>query len=211
VHYISNGLTLRQHNKLTSKIKELMKTKRTALLRQHQHYMNTKFTTLSCRPTIACQVWVANMEMSISIAKVAKGNFCMQETLWQLCTPLTLPMIQHTPITTPIKVCNTSPNPPPIYHAPVVIPRARAYHTSSTKTLYSKPRTNHRLSTPSHHLTLFPIFLRRNNTLKSKPPCQFFSLFYPAVAPQPYDKISTHLHPLHIQKKASLLHRSSLI
>jgi hypothetical protein len=31
-HYISDGLTLRQHNKLTSKIKELMKTKCTALL-----------------------------------------------------------------------------------------------------------------------------------------------------------------------------------
>jgi hypothetical protein len=32
VHYISKGLTLRQHKELTSKIKELMKTKHTALL-----------------------------------------------------------------------------------------------------------------------------------------------------------------------------------
>ncbi len=32
LHYISNGLTSRQHNELTYKIKEIMKTKHTALL-----------------------------------------------------------------------------------------------------------------------------------------------------------------------------------
>ncbi len=93
VHYISNGLTLRQHNELTSKIKELMKTKRTALFGRHRHYMNTNFNILGCGPTIARQVWVANMEMAISIAKVAKGNFCTQETLQLMFTPLTLPTI----------------------------------------------------------------------------------------------------------------------
>jgi hypothetical protein len=98
--------------------------------------MNTNFNTLGCGPKIARQVWVANMKMAISIAKVAKGNFCMQETLRQLHTPLTLPTIQHTPIMTPINVCNTSPNPPPIYHAPVVTPRTCQCHASSTKTLY---------------------------------------------------------------------------
>ncbi len=93
VHYISNGLTLRQHEKLTSKIKELMKTNCTALLGRHQHYMNTNCNTLGCRPTIARQVWGTYMDMAVSIAKVAKGNFCTQETLRQLHTPLTLPMI----------------------------------------------------------------------------------------------------------------------
>ncbi len=195
MHYISDGLTSRQHDKLTSNIKELMKT---ILLGRHQHYMNTNFNTLGRGPTIARQVWVANMEMAISNAKVDKGNFCTQETLRLLCTPLTLPTIQHTPITTPISVCNTSLNPPPIYHAPVVTPRSCAYHTSSTKTPCSKPRTNHCLLTPPHHLSLFPIFLRRNNSSKSKSPHQYFVLFYPAVAPQPYDKVCAHLHCLHI-------------
>ncbi len=174
MHYISNGLSSRQHDKLTSKIKELMKTKRTALLGRHRHYTNTNFNTLCCRPTIARQVWVANMEMAISIAKVAKGNFCTQETLRQLRTPLALPTIQHTPITTPINVCNTSPNPSPIHHAPVITPRTCTCHASPTKTPYSKPLTNHRSSTPPHHLTLFPIFLRCNNTSKSKSPHHFF-------------------------------------
>jgi hypothetical protein len=182
VHYISNGLSSRQHDELTPKIKELMKTKRTALLGQHRHYMNTNFNTLGRGPTIARQVWVANMEMAISIAKVAKGNFYTQETLRQLRTPLTLPRIQHTLITAPINVCNTSPNPPPIYHAPTITPRPHACHVSSTKTPYSKSCTNHHSSTPPHHLTLFPIFLRSYNTLKTKSPHQFFLLFYPAIA-----------------------------
>jgi hypothetical protein len=55
--------------------------------------MNTNFNILGCGPTIARQVWVANMEMAISIAKVAKGNFCTQETLQLMFTPLTLPTI----------------------------------------------------------------------------------------------------------------------
>ncbi len=72
VHYVSEGLTLRQHEELTTKIKILMKTKHSALLGRHRHYMSTNFDKLGRRPTIARQVWVANMEMAISIAKVAK-------------------------------------------------------------------------------------------------------------------------------------------
>ncbi len=130
----------------------------------------------------------------------------MQETLRQLRTPLTLPTIQHTPIKTTINVRNTSPNPPPIYHVPIITPRTCACHAGSTKTLYSKSHTNHHSSTPPHHLTLFPIFLRGNNTSKTKSPHQFFLLFYLAVALRPYDKICAHLYRLHVQKKASLLH-----
>ncbi len=182
VHYISDGLTLRQHDELASKIEELMKTKCTALLGQHRHYMNTNFITLGCGQTIARQVWFANMKMAFRVAKVAEGNFCTQEILQQLCTPLTLLTIQHTPITTTINVRNTSLNPPPIYHALIVKPRTCACHASSTKTPYSKPRTNHRSSAPPHHLILFPIFLRHNNTWKTKSPHQFFPLFYSAVA-----------------------------
>ncbi len=178
-----------------------MKSKRTALLGQHQHYMNTSFNKLEGRPTLARQVWVAYMEMAISIAKVAKGNSWTQETLWQLRNPLALSMIQHTPITTITNVLKTSPTPQPIYHAPVVTPGAHACHASSSKTTYSKSQTNHLSLTSPHHPTLFPIFLRHHNTSKSESPHQFFPLFYPAVAPQPYDKISAHLHCLHVHKK----------
>ncbi len=145
-----------------------MKTKCTALLGWHWHYMNTNFNELRCGPALARQVWVAYMEMAIIIAKIAKSNFCTQETLWQLHTPTLLPTIQHTPITTLINVCNTSPNPLPICHAPVVTTGAHACHTHSSKTPHSKSRTNHRSSAPPQHSTLFPIFLRGHNKSKSK-------------------------------------------
>jgi hypothetical protein len=212
VHYISNGLTSRQHNKLTSEIKEIMKMKRTALLVGHRHYTNTNFNKLGHGPTLACQVWVVYMEMAISVAKVAKGNFCTQETLRQLRPPLAIPIIQHTPpITTLTNVHNTSPNPPQIYHEPVITLGAHARHASSSKTPYSKPCTNHRSSTPPHHPTLFPIFLRCHNTSKSKSPHQFFPLFYPAVAPQPYDKLYSPPLPTHPKESIDAPSGSSLI
>jgi hypothetical protein len=50
--------------------------------------MEVDFAKLGSRTTIARQVWVANMEMAISVAKVARDNFCTQETLRLLRTPL---------------------------------------------------------------------------------------------------------------------------
>jgi hypothetical protein len=38
--------------------------------------MKIDFAKLGHGPTIVRQVWFANMEMAISIAKIAKGNFC---------------------------------------------------------------------------------------------------------------------------------------
>ena len=43
--------------------------------------MDVDFAKLGSRTTIAQQVWVAGVEMAISIAKVARDNFCTQETL----------------------------------------------------------------------------------------------------------------------------------
>ncbi len=45
----------------------------------------------------------------------------------------------------------------------------------------------------------------------SKTPHQLFPLFYPAVAPQPCDKIMAHLNRLHTQKKTVATTGSSLI
>ena len=84
VHYVSNGLTMKQHEELKAKIKILLKTKRCALLPRNRHYMLTHFEVHGSGSTLACQVWVANMEMAINIARVAKANFCVQDTLRQL-------------------------------------------------------------------------------------------------------------------------------
>ncbi len=50
--------------------------------------MDVDFFKLGSGTTIAWQVWVANVEMAISVSKVARGNFCTQETLLLLRTPL---------------------------------------------------------------------------------------------------------------------------
>jgi hypothetical protein len=199
-HYASEGLTLKQHNKLTAKVKVLMKTKHSALLSRHQHYMSTNFNELGRRPTLACQVWVANMEMAISTAKVAKGRFCTHETLQQLCTPSALPPTQPSP---PVTLSNVSIHSPPHhYQTPFTTPGSHARHPQLSKTPYAQPHTTPHPLTQYHHPTLFPIFLRCHNTSRNNSPC-FFQIFYPANAPQPYDKTRTHLHRLHIQKKVT--------
>jgi hypothetical protein len=99
VHYVSEGLTTQQHDKLQAKIYKLMRTKHSALLPWHQHFLTIDFVELGHGPTLACQVWVANMKMAISVFKVARGNFCTQESLCLLCTPLDTPIDQPLPPT----------------------------------------------------------------------------------------------------------------
>jgi hypothetical protein len=98
VHYVSEGLTTGQNDEIQEKIYGLMRTKHSALLPQHQHFLTIDFvSTLGCGPTIARQVWVANMEIFISVSKVARGNFCTQESLCLLCTPLEGPVSKPPP------------------------------------------------------------------------------------------------------------------
>jgi hypothetical protein len=94
VHHVIDDLTALQHGELAAKIRQLMKTKRMALLARHRPYMKIDFAELRHGPMIARQVWVANMEMAICVAKVGKCNICTQESLHLLCTPIALPVIQ---------------------------------------------------------------------------------------------------------------------
>ena len=50
IHYINNGLTLKQHEELTAKINMLLKTWHGTLLHRHRHYMWTKFEELGSGP-----------------------------------------------------------------------------------------------------------------------------------------------------------------
>jgi hypothetical protein len=162
-----------------------MKTKRSALLGQHRHYLSTKFNELGHGPTLSRQVWVANIEKAISIAKVTKRQFLHT---WNLTT---IPLVSLSDIS----VFSTH-----LYHMPFITPGSHPHHTCLSKTPYSTPHTTHCPLTPSHHPTLFPIFLRGHNTSWTKPP-GFFQVFYPANAPPSYDKICAHLHRLHVQNK----------
>jgi hypothetical protein len=100
-----------QHDELQAKIYELMRLKCSALLPQHQHFLTIDFIELGCGPTLARQVWVANMDMAISVFKVARGNFCTQESLCLLCTPLDTPINQPLPPTQTIIASSTNDSP----------------------------------------------------------------------------------------------------
>ena len=87
VHHIIDGLSSQQHHELTGRIHELLQTEKNFLLKRHKHLMDVDFIELGSGPAIVRQVWVANVEMAISVAKVARGNFCTQENLRLLHMP----------------------------------------------------------------------------------------------------------------------------
>jgi len=81
VHHVIDGLSSPQQQELTVRIHELLQTKKNSLLERHKHLMDVDFVEMGSGPTIVQQVWVAKMEMTISVAKVARGNFCTQNNL----------------------------------------------------------------------------------------------------------------------------------
>ncbi len=88
MHHVIDGLSSQQQQELMARIHELLETKKNSLLERHKHLMDVDFVKLGSGTTIARQVWVENVEMAISVAKVARDNFCTQETLLLLRTPL---------------------------------------------------------------------------------------------------------------------------
>ncbi len=142
VHHVIEGLSLQQQQELTTRIRELLETKKNSLLERHKYLMEVDFIKLGSGTTIARQVWIANVEMAISVAKVAHGNFCPQETLLLLCTP----------------VQKTSSH---LRHKEVPSQTPSKHSGSSTKT---KPRTTSpRHTARSAHLSKAPYFFSRNH------------------------------------------------
>jgi hypothetical protein len=88
VHHVINGLSSQQHQELMAKIHYLLETTKDSLLERHKHIMDVDFADLGSGTTIAQQVWVANVGMAISVAKVAHDNLCSQETLLLFRTPV---------------------------------------------------------------------------------------------------------------------------
>jgi hypothetical protein len=173
--------------------------------------MRINFNVLGSGPALACQVWVANREMAISVAKVARGNFCTQESICLLSTPHSIPTTQILP-SIPTTNARTSINPAIMsLHPNFVTPGSQSCKVCLTRSPYSKNQPHHRPSTNNHKRPSSLTSLRRKFIPMSKTPRQLYPLFYPTIAPQPYDKITAHLHRLHKQKKTTLPTGSSLI
>ncbi len=210
VHYISKGLTAHQHNQLTARICELMKTKHKILLPRHRHFIQIDFDQLGQGPALACQVWVANMEMAISIAKIAWEKFCTHKSLRLLSTPQTVSITQTLPLLPSMKVCSTDESPPKI-HPMFSTPCFHARKDRLSMTPCTKSHNHHWPSIHRHLLFLPATNLGCKRTPMTKVSWQLFSMFCPSVAPWPYDKIMAHHHRLHIQKKIVIFTGSSLI
>ncbi len=211
VHYVSEGLTTGQHDELQEKIYGLMRTKRSAPLPLHQHFLTIDFITLGCGSTLACQVWVANMEMAISVSKVARDNFCTQESLCLLCTLLEAPISKPPPSSQTRIASSTNIFPHIKLHSTLFAASSHSRTIWLPRTAYNKHCNHNHPSSCSHHLSLSPNSLQHKWTTMSKTPHQLFPLFYPAVAPQPYHKNMAHLNRLHVQKKTVATTGSSLV
>jgi len=122
VHHKIDGLSSRQQQELTERIRELIKVKKNTLLERHKHFMDVDFNKLGGGTTIARQVWVANVEMVISVAKIARGNFCTQDSLRILRTPVSKTSLnlrtKYTPPLTTIALTGT----PTIRHSGTIAP-----------------------------------------------------------------------------------------
>jgi hypothetical protein len=151
------------------------------------------------------------MEMAISVFKVARDNFRMQESLCMLRTPLETPTIQPFPpiqndITSPKNILRQIQLHPTLFTASY---RGRTVRLPWTP--YTKHCNHNHSSFCPHRLSLSPTSPQCKRTPMSKTPRQLFPLSYPTVAPQPYDKIMAHLNCQHVQKKTVATSGSSLI
>jgi hypothetical protein len=187
-----------------ARIHKLLETKKNSLLEQRKHLMDVDFIKLGSGTPIARQVRVANVKMAISIAKVARGNFCTQETLLLLCTPL-LKTSSHlrnkeVPPHTPSKHTGTTT----LKQPRTMTPRHSARSACLYKSPYFFSRT-HRPSSPLSKLTsLLPALIRQPRNAMNKTPRQVVPTSTPTTDLRPYDKICAHLHRLHTRIKASV-------
>ncbi len=172
------------------------------MLEQHKHHMDVDFTKLGSGTTIARQVWVANVEMAISVAKVMRGNFCTQETLLLLRTQVlktsshlrTKEVPPHTPSkhtgTTTLKQPRTMP------------PRHSACSACLSKSPYFFSRTHQPSSPLSKQTSLLSALICQPHHAINKTLWQVFPTETPTTDLRPYDEICMHLHRLHTRIKA---------
>jgi hypothetical protein len=164
--------------------------------------MDVGFIKLGSGTTIAHQVWVANVEMAISLAKVARGNFCTQETLLLLRIPL-LKTSSHlrnkeVPPQTPSKHTGTTT----LKQPRTMTPRHSARSARLPKSPYFFSRT-HRPTPPlSKQTSLLPALIHQPRNAMNKTPWQVVPMSTPTTDLRPYDKVCVHLNRLHTRIKA---------
>ena len=151
--------------------------------------------------TIEPQVWVANVEMAISVAKVVHGNFCMQETLQVLHTPQLKPSSN-------LPYRQTPNHPPTKQTGPTTLKQSGAItqgNSARSARLSKSPYYNsctHRSTPPlSEQTSHLPVLIRQPHNVRNKTQWQVLLTATPNTDLRPYDKICAHLHRLHTRMK----------
>ena len=171
-----------------ARICKLLETKKNSLLEQHKHLMDVDFIKLGSGTTIAHQVWVANVEMASSVAKVVHGNFCTQETL-QLLRTLLLKTSSHlrnkeVPPHTPSKHTGTTT----LKQPRTMTPHHSARSARLSKSPYCNSRTHRPPSFLLKQLSLLPACIRQPCDAMDKTLRQAFPTATPTTDLRPYDK-----------------------
>jgi hypothetical protein len=118
--------------------------------------MDVDFFKLGSGLTITRQVWVANIEMAISVAKVARGNFCLQEVIKALRTPQhDKPQYQEQTQTCPPSPHATSPT-QNMTKCPT--PGSPSCIDCLSKLPYHRNQAVNQTNRPAHSLVIYPIF-----------------------------------------------------
>ncbi len=205
VHHAIDGLSSRQHQELTARIHCLLKTKKDSLHERHRHLMEVDFTKLGSGTTIARQVWVANVNMAISVARIAGANTCTQESLRLLRTPLRKTSARMSKkdihLSTPSMQIRT-----PALNQPR---KSTPFHTASYSSKSNSPycyslRHPNPLPVSQEH-SLLPARSCQHCDVMHKHPRQVFLTATSNTDLRPYDKIRAHLHRLHNRIKASVI------
>ena len=201
VHHIIDGLSSRQQQELMVRIHELLQTEKNSLLKRHKHLMDVDFVELGSGPTIVRQVWVANMEMAISVAKVARGNFCTKDNLRLLHTPTckfssNMRNKQDAKYTSYKLTENTTVKQPG-----TMTPCQPACSAHLSRSPYYNSRT-HRFPPPlTKPQALLFARIRQPRAAMSKTLRQVFPMSTPTTDLRPDSKIREHLHRLHTRRK----------
>jgi hypothetical protein len=173
MHQVINGLSSQQQQELTAKIHKLLETKRTSLLERHKHFMEVDFMKLGIGTTIERQVWVANVEMAISVAKVVHGNFCTQETLRVLHTPQLKPSSNLPNRQTPNCPPSKQTGPTMLKQSGPIRQGNSAHSARLSKSPYYNSCT-HRSTPPlSEQTSHLPVLIRQPRNVQKKPSSRF--------------------------------------
>jgi hypothetical protein len=172
--------------------------------------MEVDFAKLGSGTTIARQVWVAKVEMAISVANIERANLCTQETLRLLHTPLRKTSSRMTKknvqLPTPsIKIGAPATKQP---RKSTSLHKARLSSISKSPHYYSRKHLN---PLPiSQEQSLLPARIRQHHNTMHKHPRQVFPTATTTTGLRPNDKIRAHLHRLHnrIKNRSTGIDRS---